>query len=169
MPLARDRLALALALALGVSCGRTAPWPEAEEVGDHSSSVSSADTSTGGPGETTSESGSGSAESSDGSFIPGDSGTETGIDPKTCREMLECLLGCLAQQDPNCIAMCGEGADPGELQAAGALMACILGQCVQLGECQFPDFGAQECVGCIGLGLFLPEPPGCEAEAMACE
>lgn len=105
----------------------------------------------------------------DGSFIPDDTDTDdTGVEPKSCRDMLECVFGCVANLDPSCFAMCGEGADPAELQAAVGLITCLGGICIENGECSIPDFAAESCIGCIGLGLFLPQPPGCEDAAAAC-
>ncbi len=48
-------------------------------------------------------------------------------------------------------------------------MGCLIGTCTEAGACSLVDLQAEECIGCIGLGLFLPQPPGCEAEAEACE
>lgn len=148
-----------------VACGRTEPWPNAAE----SEESTSTSTET---GEDTTESETSDTASTDvtddGTFIPEEE-TDTGIEPKTCRDMLECILGCVGDFDPACFAACGEGADPAEMGAALALMGCIVGTCVDLGQCSFQDFSAEECVGCIGLGLFLPTPPGCEAEAQACQ
>lgn len=114
--------------------------------------------------------------------------TETGPDPSTeeeaseeesgeteepdllgCDELVDCLTGCIMDLGLDCLAECGTNADPQELDEAAALLACIGGQCVEKGECDFAnDFDQVSCLGCIGLGLFLPEPPGCEAEAAIC-
>lgn len=163
--LKRSLLAIATTASL-LSCGRTDPFfiPGAGDGETDSGTEETSDTSS----ETT-DSGTSEESTDDGNFIPDDESTDTGVDPKTCREMLECLFGCVAGFDPQCFQMCGEGADPGELQAGLALMGCIVGECVARDQCMIPDFAAEECIGCIGLGLFLPEPPGCEAEAMACE
>ena len=43
------------------------------------------------------------------------------------------------------------------------------GVCVENGQCDFADsFDQASCLGCIGFGLLLPEPPGCEEEAAIC-
>ena len=109
-------------------------------------------------------------ETDTGSFVPDE--TETGEpepEPKTCQEMLDCVFGCLTDLGLECLQTCGEGFDPAEAQKAGELVLCLGQQCVEKEKCSVDNFTSQDCIGCIGLGLFLPEPPGCEAEAMACE
>ena len=105
------------------------------------------------------------------SFVPDDeTETETGDpppEPKTCREMLDCVFMCLGDLGLECLQMCGEGFDPEEAQKAGELVLCLGEQCVEKEQCV--EFTSEECIGCIGLGLFLPEPPGCEEPALACE
>lgn len=108
----------------------------------------------------------------EGNFIPGDTtDTETGPppEPKTCQEMLDCVFDCLGDLGLECLQTCGEGFDPEEAQKAVELVTCLGQVCVEKEKCVLTDFTAEECIGCIGLGLFLPEPPGCEAQAMACE
>lgn len=103
-------------------------------------------------------------------FVPEDeTETETGdpVEPKTCREMLDCVFMCLGDLGLECLQTCGEGFDPGEAQKAGELVLCLGQQCVEKDQCA--EFTSEECIGCIGLGLFLPKPPGCEEQAMACE
>jgi hypothetical protein len=111
-------------------------------------------------------------ETDDGaSFVPQETETETGEppEPKTCQEMLDCVFMCLGDLGLECLQTCGEGFDPAEAQKAGELVLCIGQQCVEKDQCMLSDFTAEECIGCIGLGLFLPEPPGCEEQAAACE
>jgi hypothetical protein len=108
----------------------------------------------------------------DGTFIPDDS--ETGeepepIEPKTCREMLDCVFMCLGDLGLECLQTCGEGFDSDEAQKAGALVLCLGQVCMEKDKCSFTDFTTEDCIGCIGLGLFLPLPPGCEEQAMACQ
>jgi hypothetical protein len=83
--------------------------------------------------------------------------------------MLDCVFMCLTegQLGLECLEPCAQGFDPVEAQKAGELVLCIGQQCVEKDQCT--DFTSPDCIGCIGLGLFLPEPPGCEAEAAACE
>jgi hypothetical protein len=104
-------------------------------------------------------------------FVPGETETETGEPPEplTCREMLDCVFMCLTegQLGLDCLQPCGEGFDPAEAQKAGELVLCIGQTCVEKEQCM--EFTSPDCIGCIGLGLFLPEPPGCEAEAAACQ
>lgn len=158
-----------VAISLGATvaaggCGRTGLTFAADETGETTSAEETTDS-----GEST-ETGFDTGESTDdGSFIPDDTGeTDTGVEPKTCREMLECVLGCVVGLDPQCFAECGQGADPAELQAAIGLIGCLVPLCIDNGQCVIPDLASEECIGCIGLGLFLPEPPGCEDAAMAC-
>lgn len=110
-------------------------------------------------------------ETDDGSsFVPEETETETGEpppEPKTCQEMLDCVFICLGDLGLECLQTCGEGFDPAEAQKAGELVLCIGQQCVEKDQCS--DFTSEDCIGCIGLGLFLPEPPGCEEQAAACE
>ena len=108
----------------------------------------------------------------EGNFVPmDDTDTETGEPPEplTCQEMLDCVFECLGDLGLECLQTCGEGFDPVEVQKAGALLTCIGGVCIEKELCTLTDFAAEECIGCIGLGLFLPEPPGCEEQALACE
>lgn len=103
-------------------------------------------------------------------FIPEDeTETETGEppEPKSCREMLDCVFMCLSDLGLECLQTCAEGFDPGEAQKAGELVLCLGQQCVEKDQCA--EFTSMECIGCIGLGLFLPKPPGCEEQALACE
>ena len=65
--------------------------------------------------------------------------------------------------------MCGEGFDPVEVQLAGDLMFCVAQQCVEKEECSLAELTDPGCLGCIGFGLILPEPPGCEEQALACQ
>ncbi len=105
-------------------------------------------------------------------FVPEETETETGEpppEPKSCREMLDCVFMCLGDLGLECLQACGEGFDPAEVEKAGALVLCLGQQCVEKEQCSLTDFTAEECIGCIGLGLFLPEPPGCEEQAAACE
>jgi hypothetical protein len=162
----RSSVAIAVTLLLA-SCGRTDPFfipgggGEESEAGPSETTDSGTDSTESGVSEESTDDG--------GSFLPDEESSDDGVEPKSCRDMLECLFGCVAGFDPQCFQMCGEGADPGELQAGLALMGCIVGVCVETDQCMLPDFAAESCIGCIGLGLFLPEPPGCEAEAMACQ
>lgn len=105
------------------------------------------------------------------SFVADPTETETGdpVEPKSCQEMLDCVFMCLGDLGLECLQTCGEGFDPAEAQKAGELVLCLGQQCVEKEQCTLTDFTAETCVGCIGLGLFLPEPPGCEEQAAACE
>jgi hypothetical protein len=88
--------------------------------------------------------------------------------PPTCREILECMLGCLASFDLACIQGCAENAEPQEGEAALALMYCVLNTCVEKGSCSLADLQLEECMTCVGFGVMAPEPTGCEEEAAAC-
>jgi hypothetical protein len=104
-------------------------------------------------------------------FVPDDE-TETGEpepEPKTCQEILDCVFGCLGDLGLECLETCGEGLDPAEAQKAGDLVLCLGQVCIEKEQCSLDDFTNEDCIGCIGLGLFLPEPPGCEEQAAACD
>ena len=103
------------------------------------------------------------------SFVPDETETETGEppEPKTCQEILDCVFMCLGDLGLECLQTCGEGFDPAEAQKAGELVLCLGQQCIEKEQCSLADFTSPDCIGCIGLGLFLPEPPGCEAQAAA--
>jgi hypothetical protein len=103
-----------------------------------------------------------------GDFIP-DEEPEDLPPPPSCREMLDCVFMCLGDLGLECISACGEGFDSAEVQKAGALLLCLGQQCFEKEQCTLTDFTAADCVGCIGLGLFLPKPPGCEEQAAACQ
>ena len=104
-------------------------------------------------------------------FVPDETETETDepVEPKTCREMLDCVFMCLGDLGLECLQTCGEGFDPAEAQKAGELVLCIGQVCVEKEKCSLSDLTAEDCIGCIGFGLFLPEPPGCEEPAAACQ
>ena len=86
----------------------------------------------------------------------------------TCRDALDCILGCLLAGDLACTQGCIGDLPPDEAQAAAALMGCIVGVCVSNGDCDPLNLN-QDCFMCIGIRLVAPEPTGCEAEAMACQ
>ncbi|GEM_PF-2132451 len=109
-------------------------------------------------------------DESEGSFIPGDTETETSEpEPLSCRDMLECVVGCLGDLGLACLQTCAEGLDPAEAQAAGALVLCLGQQCIEKEQCALDDFTSPACIACIGIGFVLPQPPGCEDQAAACE
>jgi hypothetical protein len=141
--------------------------PGGDEIGDTSSGESeTTETDT----ETDTESTDTSTD--EGDFIPPDSTeTETGEppEPQTCREMLDCVFMCLGDLGLECLQACGEGFDPAEAQKAGELVLCLGQACADKMQCSLDDLTNPDCIGCIGLGLFLPEPPGCEEQAMACQ
>ena len=85
--------------------------------------------------------------------------------------MLACVTDCLMNQGLGleCLQTCGQGFDPVEVQKAGELMFCVVQQCTAKELCSIADLTNPDCIGCIAFGLILPEPPGCEAEAMACQ
>ncbi|MFO7564911.1 MAG: hypothetical protein R6X02_19860 [Enhygromyxa sp.] len=139
---------------------------ETGETGPEETDTVSEETETETESETESES-----ETDEGSnFVPDDSETgEPEPEPKTCREMLDCVFMCLSELGLECLQTCGEGFDSAEAQKAGELVFCIGQLCVEKEQCSLSDFTTEDCIGCIGLGLFLPEPPGCEEQAMVCE
>lgn len=162
-------LVVPLVSLLVVAC-KAEDSPGADEIGG--SSESAADTESSTESTTTTTTTTTDTTSEEGNFIPSDTSSETGEpppDPKTCREMLDCVFMCLGDLGLECLQTCGEGFDPAEAQKAGALVVCLGQACAAEGQCSLTDLTSTECVGCIGLGLFLPEPPGCEAEALACE
>lgn len=117
--------------------------------------------------------------SSDGDVQPDPTSDSTGDDsdiepdeppPPTCREILECLANCLSQGGTlDCLGTCSEGAEPAETQAAAALMGCLARTCIQSGACTLDALDDPNCLTCIGLGLVVPVPTGCEEEAAACQ
>ncbi|MFV8754157.1 hypothetical protein ACNOYE_26740 [Nannocystaceae bacterium ST9] len=161
-------LSLALLLTSPLAC-KVEDTPGGDEVGDTSTGESTDTTTT----DTTESESTESSGSDEGDFIPGDTTdtTETGDppEPKTCREMLDCVFMCLGDLGLECLQTCGEGFDPAEVQKAGALVLCLGQVCADKDQCSLADLTNPTCVGCIGLGLFLPEPPGCEEQAMACQ
>ncbi len=164
-----------LVLALGCSAGSILVGCQKEpSVGDgetESGDTAAVETDTAGDEISDTDTDDAETETDEGSsFVPED--TETGEpppEPKTCQEMLDCVFMCLGDLGLECLQTCGEGFDPAEAQKAGELVLCLGQQCVEKEQCTLTDFTAQECIGCIGLGLFLPEPPGCEEQAAACE
>lgn len=150
----------------GLAC-KAEDLPGGDEIGGSTGTGESTSES-----ESESESESTDSSSDDANFIPSEtSETETGEppEPKTCREMLDCVFMCLGDLGLECLQTCGEGFDPVEVQKAGALVLCLGQVCADKGQCSLTDLTNPDCIGCLGLGLFLPEPPGCEAEALACE
>ncbi len=159
----------ALLLTCSLAC-KVEDTPGGDEVGGTGTETGTDTT------ETESESESTDSSSDEGNFITTDptdttDTTETGDPPEplTCQEMLDCVFMCLGDLGLECLQTCGAGFDPVEVQKAGALVLCLGQVCVEKEQCSLDALTDPACVGCIGLGLFLPEPPGCEAEAMACE
>jgi hypothetical protein len=141
--------------------------PGGDEIGDTTTESETAAAS-----ETETESESTESESTDeGDFIPGDTTDTTDgvVEPQTCREMLDCVFMCLGDLGLECLQTCGEGFDPAEAQKAGDLVLCLGQACVEKEQCSLDDLTNPDCIGCIGSGLFLPEPPGCEEQAAACQ
>ncbi len=100
-------------------------------------------------------------------------GTSTGVmpdlpPPPTCRDALDCILGCLLAGDLACTQDCVADLPPDQGVAAAALLGCVVGVCVSNGDCSLQSLD-QGCFMCIGFRLVVPEPTGCEAEAMACQ
>ncbi|TPV93393.1 MAG: hypothetical protein B7733_20825 [Myxococcales bacterium FL481] len=97
------------------------------------------------------------------------SGGDTSAPGLSCREILECVVGCLAEGDATgCVAGCSAEAEPDEGATATSLVACVVRECVASGVCGLAQLDSPECLACIGWGLAVPRPPGCEAEAAAC-
>jgi hypothetical protein len=159
-------LGASLAALLALACAKQEN-PGDDEIGETTDSGTET-----GPSETDTDTDTSESTSDEGNFIPSDesdTGETSEPEPKTCREMLDCVFMCLGELGLECLQTCGEGFDPAEAQKAGDLVLCLGQVCVEKEQCSLTDFAAEECIGCIGLGLFLPEPPGCEAEAMACQ
>ncbi len=173
-PLASIRSFALVCSSLALVCASTSgckidDTPGGDEVGGSSTQGSESGTT-----DTTSTDTTETTSTDEGNFIPGDTTdttdtTETGDPPKTCREMLDCVFMCLGDLGLECLQTCGQGFDPVEVQKAGALVLCLGQVCADKQLCSLADLTNPECVGCIGLGLFLPEPPGCEEQAMACQ
>jgi len=104
----------------------------------------------------------------DGGFVPDETETGEDLPPPTCREMLDCVFMCLGDLGLECVQACGEGFDQEEVQKAGSLLLCLGQLCIEKEQCSLTDFTTEDCIGCIGLGLFLPKPQGCEEQAAAC-
>jgi hypothetical protein len=154
-------LPLALLLSCPLAC-KIEDTPGGDEVGDTSTGESET--------ETESDSTDTDTSTDEGNFIAGDTTeTETGEPPKSCREMLDCVFMCLGDLGLECLQTCGEGFDPAEAQKAGDLVVCLGQVCAENMACSFDDLTNPDCIGCIGFGLFLPEPPGCEEQAAACQ
>ncbi len=164
-------LPLVVLVTASLACSKD-EQPGADEVAESGESVGSeSETAADEIGDTTESE---STSDDEGNFVPADESesdsTETSPpEPKTCREMLDCVFMCLGDLGLECLQTCGEGFDPIEVQKATELVLCLGQQCFEKDQCTLTDFTAEACIGCIGLGLFLPEPPGCEEQAMACE
>ncbi len=89
--------------------------------------------------------------------------------PISCREIVVCSLECLTQFDLDCVIACGEGAAPEESRAAQDLIQCVVTGCLATGACDLTGGAVSEdCLVCVGFGLFAPAPAGCETQAAAC-
>jgi hypothetical protein len=113
----------------------------------------------------------------------GEESTEdTGPPPdKTCRDGVQCMLACAAQypanptpEDPtledyllSCFLECGKDLDAEEALAMIELVSCISDGCYGSGVCVAGE-STEECTACLVAGLLEEEPPGCEAQGMAC-
>lgn len=118
--------------------------------------------------------------------------SETG--DTTCRDAIECLIECqyelIGNPDPepdlSCFLKCDVGLTVEEALALLKLGECIATECLEIGECagaQDPtgdtdsgtDSGTDtgpsdtDCLLCIAAYAMDPEPPGCMAEAAACQ
>jgi hypothetical protein len=156
-------------LLLGTACGRS-PFVLGDDE-DDKDQTQGPDTSTTEPPETAppeTEDDETEDDETDGEnfVITADVGGE---DPLTCREILECMMGCIADLGLDCLGACAEGADPAEAVIAGELLTCVAGLCIDNGQCTVDNITSEDCIGCLGLGLFVPEPPGCEEQGMACQ
>ncbi|MEE9382267.1 MAG: hypothetical protein V3V08_02495 [Nannocystaceae bacterium] len=144
------------------ACGRT--WPPtggADALADDTGPATASGTASG--------------DTVAGTSSPAEGADSTSAEPEpeelgpSCRQILGCLAPCMAQggDTAGCLATCGEGANPSQVQLAAGLMGCVAINCFQSGDC---TSGLQDsaCVTCIGVGMVLPSPPGCEDEAAAC-
>jgi len=101
---------------------------------------------------------------------------ETGPFETTCRDAIECLITCqsLAIIDPDpepdlsCFIECDKSLSQDEAYLLIKLADCIGTKCAESGACG-PDSTDQECLVCIAMNANDPAPPGCIAEAEACE
>ncbi len=117
----------------------------------------------------------GPSTTDDGPSTTDDSGTDTTTgepepEPKTCRDAIECMTGCLlgGNFDIDCFSGCIDGLPPDEGQLALELGTCAVTRCFDNGTCSVDDLQNMDCLTCIGFGLIAPEPTGCEDEALAC-
>lgn len=109
---------------------------------------------------------------SDDSWTP----EETGSGETTCRDAITCLVMCqfaqIINMDPepdlSCFLECDMGLSVEEAYLLIKLAECIGTQCAEIGECG-PESTNNECLICIAAYGQDPEPPGCQAEALACQ
>ena len=103
-----------------------------------------------------------------GSFV---ADTSTGEPPPevTCRDVLECVGPCAFMLDPACFQGCAEGLTPEEVAKIAALGLCVGQNCFEAGSCTLDTLQDPACLACIGLGILIPSPPGCEEQAEACQ
>jgi len=101
---------------------------------------------------------------------------ETGTGETTCRDAINCLVMCQFEQilnnelepDLSCFLDCDKGLSIDEAYLLIKLAECIGNRCAMLGECG-PDSTNNACLTCIAAHGQDPQPPGCLAEAAACQ
>lgn len=98
-------------------------------------------------------------------------GSSTGEPPPevTCRDVLECIGPCAFMLDSECFLGCTEGLTPEEVSKLGALALCVGQGCFEAGTCALDTLQDPACIACVGLGVLVPSPPGCEEQAEACQ
>ncbi len=110
---------------------------------------------------------------------------ESGPGETTCRDAIDCLVMCQAlllfnmdpEPDLSCFLECDMGLSVDEAYALLKLGECIATQCSDDGQCgggsetDGTETGPtdEDCLICIAAFAQDPEPPGCMAEAAACD
>ncbi|MCB9701844.1 MAG: hypothetical protein H6711_08130 [Myxococcales bacterium] len=107
----------------------------------------------------------------------------TAVDPTTgepgdlsCRGAIACLINCALnvpteptpEPDLSCFLECEEGMSAEEVYDLFKFMNCVTDLCIETGACDPNDLGGDDCTACFLNNLALDEPPGCEAEGLAC-
>lgn len=159
-PMSTRLLALAPALAL-IGCFNS---DELKSVGDTGSTVGDSDTVAMYSDETDGE--------NDDSWTA----EETGPAETTCRDAIDCLVMCQAQQlfnmepepDLSCFLECDMGLTTEEAYLLIKLAECIGNQCAADGSCG-GEATDNMCLICIATYGQDPQPPGCIDEAAACQ
>jgi hypothetical protein len=101
---------------------------------------------------------------------------ETGPAETTCRDAIQCLVMCQAEQlfnmdpepDLSCFLECDMGLTTEEAYLLIKLAECIGNKCADEGACG-PESTNNDCLICIAANGQDPQPEGCIEEAAACD